>query len=51
MIEDFKFYYKKDIAEDFAKILIKKLKENHIEENENYIILYPPMYFFKRILR
>ncbi len=51
MIEDFKFYFKKDIWEDFSKILTKKFKENNIEEKENYIIIYPPMFFIKRILR
>jgi predicted amidophosphoribosyltransferase len=51
MIEDFKFYYKKDIAENFSDILVEKFKNSNYDNKENYIIIYPPMYFFKRILR
>ena len=52
MIEDFKFYWKKDIWEDFSKILNKLLEKNIIEKNyEKYLIIPTPMYFFKKLLR
>ncbi len=51
MIEDFKFYSKKDIAEDFAKILSEKFIENFRGGFKDYIIIYPSMHFFKRITR
>ncbi len=53
MIEDFKFYHKKDIWEDFSIILSKKFLEN-FENNfpkNNFLITYPPMNFLKFLKR
>lgn len=51
LIEDAKFYWKKDILEDFSPYLWQKLFEN-ISENKDEIILIPtPMYFWKKVSR
>lgn len=51
LIEDAKFYWKKDILEDFSLYLWKKLFEN-ISEGKDEIILIPtPMYFWKKVSR
>lgn len=51
LIKDAKFYHKKDILEDLAAHLSKKLFE-HIEEKKEEILLIPtPMYFWKKIKR
>lgn len=51
LIEDAKFYWKKDILEDFSNYLWQKLFEN-IPENKDELILIPtPMYFWKKVIR
>jgi len=52
LIKDLKFYKKKDIAEDFWYYLSELFFENVIYKNvDNFIIIYPPMWFFKKIKR
>ncbi len=53
LIEDFKFYEKKDIASDFAYYLEKIFIENwfwNINKND-FLIIYPPTYFLKKIFK
>jgi competence protein ComFC len=52
LIKDLKFYHKKDIVEDFWVYLSDLFIENEIYKNtEDYFILYPPMWFFKKLKR
>jgi len=53
MIEDFKFYWKKDLKEDFSKVLAEKFLKEFSKNNNfwDFIIIYPPMYFWKKIFR
>lgn len=52
LIKDLKFYNKKDIAEDFWNYLSELFFENEIYKNtDNYIIIFPPMWFFKKLKR
>ncbi len=52
LIKDLKFYHKKDIAEDFWIYLSNIFFDNEIYKNTNdYILLYPPMWFFKKLKR
>ncbi len=52
LIKDLKFYSKKDIAEDFWYYLSELFFENEIYKNtDNYIIIYPSMWFFKKLKR
>ncbi len=48
LIKDFKFYYKKDIAQDIAYYMIKKLKENIDLSWDNYLIITTPLYFLRK---
>lgn len=52
LIKDFKFYWKKDIWEDFWNYLSSNFFENEIYKNtDNYIIIFPPMWFIKKLKR
>lgn len=52
LIKDLKFYNKKDIVEDFWNYLSELFFENEIYKNtDNYIIIFPPMWFFKKLKR
>lgn len=52
LIKDFKFYGRKDIWEDFGIYLTNMFFDNEVYKNtDNYIILYPPMWFFKSLKR
>ncbi len=52
LIKDLKFYNKKDIAEDFWNYLSELFLENEIYKNtDNYILVFPPMWFFKKMKR
>ena len=52
LIKDLKFYQKKDIAEDFWIYLSNLFFENELYKNtDNYVLLYPPMWFFKKLKR
>jgi ComF family protein len=52
LIKDLKFYWKKDIAEDFWNYLSEIFFENEIYKNiDNYILIFPPMWFFKKLKR
>ncbi|MDD2871368.1 MAG: ComF family protein [Candidatus Gracilibacteria bacterium] len=52
LIKDFKFYGRKDIGEDFGIYLTNMFFDNEVYKNtDNYIILYPPMGFFKSLKR
>ena len=52
LIKDLKFYNKKDIAEDFGNYLSELFLENEIYKNtDNYILIFPPMWFFKKLKR
>jgi ComF family protein len=47
LIKDAKFYYKKDILDDFAKYLWEKLLIN-IKNKDDYIFIPVPMYFLRK---
>ena len=50
LIKDFKFYNKKDIWIDFWNYLSELFLENEIYKNtSNYVLIFPPMWFFKKI--
>lgn len=50
LIKDLKFYWKKDIGEDFWEYLAELFFENEIYQNtDNYRIIFPPMNFFRKI--
>jgi len=50
LIKDFKFYWKKDIAEDFWNYLSDIFFDNEIYKNtDDYILIFPPMWFFKKL--
>ena len=52
LIKDLKFYSKKDIAEDLWIYLSELFFDNEIYKNtDNYIIIFPPMWFFKKLKR
>lgn len=56
LIKDFKFYWKKDIAWDFWNLLIEKIIKNMKSElssykKDDFIIIFPPMSFFRKIQR
>lgn len=51
LIEDAKFYWKKDILEDFSPYLWQKLFENISENKDEIILIQTPMYFWKKIAR
>ncbi|MFK7780261.1 MAG: phosphoribosyltransferase family protein [Candidatus Gracilibacteria bacterium] len=52
LVKDFKFYMKKDIGEDFGNYLTDLFLENEVYKNtDNYILIFPPMGFFKKIKR
>ncbi len=52
LLQDAKFYWKKDIFEDFAIYLSKLLQENEkIQRKRNYIIIPIPMYFLKKVFK
>lgn len=49
LIKDAKYYWEKDILDDFWIYLAKKLyKYEQIEDKNEYILLTPPMYFFRK---
>jgi len=49
LIKDAKYYYKKDILEDFSIYLSKLLLENIENKNiDNYILVPMPMYYFRK---
>lgn len=51
LVEDAKFYWKKDILEDFSIYLFQILTKN-ISQNRDEVVLIPtPMYFWKKIFR
>jgi ComF family protein len=50
LIKHLKFYWKKDIWEDFGNYLSELFFENEIYKNtDDYIIIFPPMWFIKKI--
>ena len=50
LIKDFKFYSKKDIWEDLWNYLSELFLNNELYKNtNNYIIIFPPMWFFKKL--
>lgn len=50
LIKHLKFYWKKDIWEDFWYYLSELFFENEIYKNtDDYIIIFPPMWFIKKI--
>lgn len=50
LIKHLKFYWKKDIWEDFWNYLSELFFENEIYKNtDDYIIIFPPMWFIKKI--
>jgi len=52
LIKDFKFYNRKDIADDFGNYLSNLFFEISKSKNtENYIIIFPPMSFLKKLKR
>lgn len=52
LVKDLKFYWKKDISEDFWLYLSGLFLENEIYKNtDDYIIIYPPMWFIKKLKR
>ena len=52
LIKDWKYYYKKDIFEDFWQYLWELFLDNeNIKNNSDYIIISTPMYFLKRFKR
>lgn len=52
LIKDLKFYWKRDIAEDFWLYLSSLFLENEIYKNtDDYIIISPPMWFIKKLKR
>jgi ComF family protein len=51
LIKDAKFYWKKDILEDFSLYLWQKLFENISELKDEIILIPTPMYFWKKLLR
>lgn len=52
LIKDLKFYQKRDISEDFWLYLSRLFLDNEIYKNtDNYIIVFPPMWFLKRLTR
>ena len=56
MIKDFKFYYKRDIKDDFSELLTEKMIKYMWEElksfkKEDFIVISPPMSFFRKISR
>lgn len=52
LIKDLKFYNKKDISDDFWNYLSELFLENEVYKNtDDYIIIFPPMWFFKKLKR
>lgn len=52
LIKDLKFYSRKDISEDLWKYLALLFFDNELYKNtDNYLILFPPMKFFKKLER
>lgn len=51
LIKDAKFYGKKDILEDLSLYLWKKLLWEIDEKKEDIILIYTPMYFWKKLKR
>lgn len=52
LIKDSKFYWRKDILEDFWQYLSTLLLKNEeIKEKEDYIIISSPMFFLRKIVR
>ena len=52
LIKDLKFYSKKDIVDDFSLYLSNLFLNNEIYKNkEEYVLLFPPMSFFKKLKR
>lgn len=52
LVKDLKFYWVKDIAEDFWKYMSMLFLDNEIYKNtDNYIIVFPPMSLFKKFKR
>jgi len=52
LIKDLKFYWKKDIIDDFSNYLSDLFQNNEIYKNtDDYFLIYPPMSFFKKLKR
>jgi len=56
LIKDFKFYYKKEISNDFSEYLTEKMIKYMKEElkyyrKQDFIVIYSPMSFFRKMIR